>query len=118
MDLHDQQRQRASLAVYGVRDLADPPRAHPPVEALRVRVRLDSQDLGAKRPCPANGVVEQRASYSRAYVLRRHPQVFQLDLMSLTGEGVETNHLSLDDRDVHLVAADEVGGDGKGFLPL
>ena len=60
-DLHGQQRQHPLPAVERVDDLAYAPRAHAPVEPLRVRVRLDLQDFGVEGRGPAEGMVEERA---------------------------------------------------------
>src|SRR3712207_741951 len=51
-------------------------------------------------------------------MLRRDPQVLQLEFAAPLFEGVETAQLLLEDRRVDLVFADEPGGDGKGILPL
>lgn len=91
--IDSQAGQRTCAPINFRNRFTDSVRAHFPVKALCIWIGLDLNLRHVPVRCALHRMEKQRFPYTRAYVLRRHPQVIQLGFVLPNHQSVETENL-------------------------
>src|SRR5947209_10067157 len=113
--LQHQQWQRPSA--WRGRPLADPPRAHPEIEALGVRVRRDPELADAVGPQRGDGMFEQPRADTPPDMCGQNPEVLELARPAHARERVEAEHARARDGAIDWMALDELRRQAEGVPP-